>query len=108
MILLFLAIGSSDNSDSKKTTKDPRTQRIESQFSQWDGSHRNLVKLIKESMNDAKSFEHVETSYWDMGEYLIVKTTFRGKNAFGGVVKNWVKAKVDLDGNILEVLEQGP
>ena len=59
-------------------------------------------------MNDPKSFEHVETTYGDRGDYLVVKTTFRGKNAFGGVVLNWITAKCDLDGDVIEVTGQGP
>lgn len=85
-----------------------RTKLIEKHFSAWDGSHRGLTKLIKAGMNDPNSYEHVETSYVDKGDYLIVKTTFRGKNAFGGVVTNWVQAKVDLDGNVLEIIGRGP
>lgn len=83
-----------------------RKEMIEEQFSAWDGAHHNLTKAIKDSMNDAKSFEHVETVYWDMDDHLIVLETFRGKNAFGGVVKNSVKAKVALDGTVLEIIEQ--
>ena len=85
-----------------------RKKKIERQFSAWDGSHRNLERLIKKTMNDADSYDHVKTVYWDMGNYLVVKTTFRGKNAFGGVVVNWVKAKVDLDGNIIKIIETYP
>ena len=122
-VLLFLifAVGSVDDSgssssssskssSSKSNSSRPktRTEIIEQQFSAWDGSHRSLTKLIKESMNDPDSYDHVETVYWDKGDHLIVRTTFRGKNAFGGVVKNWVKAKVDLNGNVIEVIEQGP
>lgn len=59
-------------------------------------------------MNDPDSYEHVETVQLDKGDYIIVKTTFRGKNAFGGIVKNWVMAKTDLNGNIIEVISQGP
>ncbi len=59
-------------------------------------------------MNDPDSYDHVETVYWDMGDYLVVRTTYRGKNAFGGVVVNWVKAKVNLDGNIIEITETYP
>ncbi len=88
--------------------EEPRKERIEKQFSSWSGSHYGLTKLIKEAMNDPNSFEHVETVYVDKGEYLKVKTTYRGKNAFGGVVKNWVWAKVDLKGNVIEIIEQGP
>ncbi|MFZ1988446.1 MAG: zinc ribbon domain-containing protein [Alphaproteobacteria bacterium] len=85
-----------------------REKLIKAQFSVWDGSHINLEKLIKKNMNDPGSYKHVETRYWDKGDHLIVRTTFRGKNAFGAVVVNWVKAKVDLNGNIVSVIEQGP
>jgi hypothetical protein len=88
--------------------QETRKERIERQFSVWDGSHRGLTKTIKDAMNDPRSYEHVETVSWDQGDYLVVRTTFRGKNAFGGVVKNWIKAKVDLDGNVIAILEQGP
>jgi len=47
----------------------------------------------------------LESLYWEHDNYLIVMTTFRGKNVFGGVVKNFIKAKVDLEGNIIKVLE---
>ena len=82
-----------------------RKKKIESQFSAWDGFHRNLERVIKESMNDPGSYDHAKTVYWDMGDHLVVRTTFRGKNAFGGIVKNSVKAKVSLDGQVLQIME---
>jgi hypothetical protein len=91
-----------------KTAEQIRKERIERCFSAWDGSHRGLERLIKKEMNDPDSYKHVETVYGDKGDYLIVKTTFRGKNKFGGVVKDWVEAKADLDGNIIEIISQGP
>lgn len=81
-----------------------RMEKIKRQFSTWDGSHRSIEEYIKSVMNDPNSYEHVETRYVDFGEYLLVQTTFRGKNAYGGVVKNTVKAKVDLDGKVLDIL----
>jgi len=75
-------------------------------FSAWDGSHIKLTEVIKESMNNPDSYEHVETVYFDQGDHLIVNQTFRGKNAFGGTVKNTVKAKVSIDGEVLEIIEQ--
>lgn len=90
----------------KKLAAEKRKKRIESQFSAWDGSHRNLERVIQKSMNDPDSYDHVETAYWDQGDHLIVRTTFRGKNAFGGVVKNSVKAKVSLNGQVLQILDQ--
>ncbi len=83
-----------------------RKEMIEKQFSSWDGSHYGLTEVIKEGMHDPKSYKHVETVYWDMGDHLVVRTTFRGKNVFGGVVKNTVKAKVSLDGDVLEIIDQ--
>lgn len=59
-------------------------------------------------MNDPDSYDHVETTYVDMKDHLSVHSTFRGKNKFGEVVKNWVIAKVDLESNVLEVTAQGP
>ena len=95
-----------EKAEQDRVVAEVRKERIERQFSAWDGSHRNLEKTIKKSMNDPDSYDHAETIYWDNGDHLIVKTTFRGKNAFGGVVKNFVKAKVSLDGNILQILDQ--
>lgn len=105
--VLFVGHGRQSAPDYLANKDAARKKRLEGGFSAWDGSHRGLTKVIKESMNDPKSYEHVETKYWDMGDHLVVTTTFRGKNAFGGVVKNWVKARTDLDGNVLEVIEQG-
>ena len=97
-----------EEAEQKKKEEDEkaRTAEIESQFSAWDGSHRNLTRFIKDSMNDPKSYDHVKTTYIDKGDYLIVTTTFRGSNAFGGIVINTVEAKVSLDGDILEILDQ--
>ena len=82
-----------------------RQKQIEAQFSAWDGSHRGLERVVKDAMNDPDSYDHVETRYIDKGDYLIVITSFRGKNAFGGVVKNTVRAKVDMNGNVFQIIE---
>lgn len=113
VFFIILAVGSDDSgtsSSSSSSSSRPKTrqEKIEEHFSAWDGSHRGLTKLIKESMNDPKSYQHVETRYADKGDYLIVVTTFRGKNAFGGVVKNSVTAKVDLNGNVISIISQEP
>jgi len=96
-------------SDDNKVDPNSRQGKIEAQFSSWDGSHNNLEKLIKSTMNDPDSYKHIETRYGDEQDYLIVKTTFSGKNVFGGTVKNWVKAKIDIkSGKILEIIDQHP
>ena len=81
-----------------------RKEKIEKQFSAWDGSHIKLERYIENVMKDPDSYDHVKTVYWDRGDYLVVQTTFRGKNSFGAVVINSVKAKVSLDGDILAIL----
>lgn len=114
-IVMFFYAGSEVRSKAKskersnkiihnKTESEIRKEMIGDAFSAWDGSHRGLNKFIKDSMNDPGSYEHAETVYWDKTDHLIVKTTFRGKNAFGGVVKNWVMAKTDLNGNVIEIM----
>lgn len=85
-----------------------REEQIKEHFSAWDGSHQGLTAYVKRHMNDPDSFEHDETRYSDEGDYLLIHMTFRGKNAFGGVVRNSVTAEVDLSGNVLEVLSQEP
>jgi uncharacterized protein YhaN len=89
-----------DSSDKLKA----RTEEIEKSFSGWDGSHTGLVKYVKNNLNDADSFEHVETKYFDLGDYLIVNMRYRAKNAFGAKVLGFIKAKVDLNGNVLEII----
>ena len=112
-VVSFILIGIFSSNDTSKpsTPKTPeqvRKERIEKHFSAWNGSHKGLTEIIKKSMNDPNSYEHEETVYWDRGDHLVVKTTFRGNNAFGGVVKNSVTAKVDLNGNVIEIISQGP
>lgn len=105
-ILFFYGIAS----NSTKTVGKPidsvalRNQSIANQFTAM-GSHNNLETLIISEMNDPESYEHIETTYTDLGELLVVTTTFRGKNAFGAKVKQSIQAEVDLNGNIIKVFK---
>jgi hypothetical protein len=83
-----------------------RKELIEKQFSAYDGSHRGLERYIKEHMNDPDTYDHMETRFLDNGDYILVFTKFRGANAFGGKVINTVSAKVDLEGNVIEIVSQ--
>lgn len=83
-----------------------RIESIESQFHVWDGSHIRLEKLIIDSLNDPGSYEHIETRYKDMGNHLVVSTAYRGKNAFGAIIKNKTIAKVSVHGIILGIVPQ--
>jgi len=90
----------------QENLKKNRKELIDKQFSAWDGSHPALTRMIKESMNDPDSYDHMETKFRDDGNTLFVITKFRGANAFGGKVINSVSAKVDLSGNVLEIVSQ--
>lgn len=92
----------------EKTPEEIREEKFKRAFSAWDGSHRELTQVIKGAMNDPKTYEHVKTVYFDKGDFFIVTTEFRGANKFGGVVLDSVSAKVDLEGNLLELLPETP
>jgi hypothetical protein len=81
---------------------------IENQFDHFNGSHIKVTNYIKSQMNNPSSFEHVQSKYIDETGYLLIIETYRGTNSFGAVVTNTVKAKVDMSGNIIEVIESLP
>ncbi|NJB83636.1 hypothetical protein [Wenyingzhuangia aestuarii] len=106
---IFIAFGSDDDGSKINEDGTPKTEqqiKVESQFSSWDGSHRGLTALIKKSMNDPDSYEHIETRFRDDGDDIYVITKFRGSNAFGGKVINTVSARVDFSGNVTEIISQ--
>jgi len=72
-------------------------------FSKWDGSHPAVVEAVKAQMNDPSSFKHVETTAQGKGDTIIVYMTYRGTNAFGGVVTNHATAVVDTDGRLRSI-----
>ena len=56
-------------------------------LSTWDGSHRGVVKFVRDRVRDPSSFEHVETSITpvsDSGEHELLMR-YRATNGFGGV-----------------------
>jgi hypothetical protein len=85
--------------------KQARKNRIDSQFSGWNGHHIDSKRIIQDNMHDPKSFEHVRTEYNDYGNYLIIYTTYRGKNAFGATILTTSKTKVDLEKTPIQLIE---
>ena len=78
-------------------------KRAADQFSVWDGSHRNLTKIIKEELKDPKSYEHIETRYVRNNSSITVVTRFRANNAIGLPIVNTVTARVAVDGDNIEI-----
>jgi hypothetical protein len=58
---------------------------------------------IQAMMHDPDSFEVVNTTYADRGEYLVMTVTFRGKNQLGAKVLNSMDARVSLNGDVWTV-----
>jgi len=91
----------------------PKTiySRVASQISKYDGSHKGLEAYIKAHMDDPDSYEHIKTTFKVPDDKnattAIYTTTFRGKNAFGGIVINSISARCDLEtGMVIEVISQ--
>lgn len=101
IVVLIFWIRSCGNEETQQEPQEPtipltleeqRKADIEHCFDPWDGSHIELTRLVKESMGDPDSYNHVETTYSDLDSVLLVETTFRGRNGFGGMVKQTVLA----------------
>ena len=87
------------------TKQEIHKENINKLFSAWDGSHIELTKRIKETLNDPKSYEHIKTTYRDLDSLLIITTTFTAKNGFGGTLKKEMIVVSDTLGNIVEVVK---
>jgi len=103
VIVSIAAITCESEPETPLTKEEVHEQNIQKLFSGWDGSHIKLTEKIKESLNDPKSYEHIETTYRDMDSFLIINTTFTAKNAFGGTLKKEVIVVSDTLGNITDV-----
>ncbi len=56
-------------------------------LSAWDGSHRELVRTLKNNLRDPDSFEHIETRISpvdDKGMHVLMMK-YRARNGFGGM-----------------------
>lgn len=83
-----------------------RKENIEKQFSAWDGSHPKLSRMIEESCRNPDSYEHIETRFRDDGNSIFVITKYRAENGFGGMTIGNVTARVDFNGNVIEIVSQ--
>jgi hypothetical protein len=95
---------------SQKTPEQIEVEKIEKQFSPWDGRHMQLYNFLKENLRDPNSLEHVETSYKrkkdaknNYSGVIVVNMKYRAKNGFGGYNVELISADCDLDGNILKI-----
>lgn len=87
------------------TTKSSITkEEIENLLSSWNGSLPALVDLVKQSLNDPDSFKHIETGYINKGSYIEMRMIYSAKNAYNATIKGVIRAKVDFEGNVTEII----
>ncbi|WP_139166598.1 hypothetical protein [Epilithonimonas hungarica] len=72
-------------------------------ISGYDGSCKNLVRFVKPNLPDPSSFEHIDTAFKRMDDYVLVIMKYRTKNTYGALVIGVVTAKVSYDCEVLEI-----
>jgi len=82
--------------------------KIERNFSKFDGSFTKFKNFIKENLKDPSSFEHVETRYNDNKDGTVtVLMKYRAKNSFGAIVTEIAKCTLDVNsGNFSNVVTE--
>lgn len=132
-VLVIAGIYADGTIDISSTSIDYNSERnnwIKNQFSAWNGSHRELEKLIIRNLNDEKSYKHIETTYRDIvnesdrddvnkvladagysqrvevGD-LFIQTEFSAKNAFGGTIKNTAFGIASYANNTITLIDIG-
>jgi hypothetical protein len=82
-----------------------RESLIKRQFSGWDGSHIKLAIAVKKRLRDPSSYEHISTKYVDKGTHLIIITSYRATNGFGGKTIGSTTAEVGMDGEVIKIIQ---
>ena len=111
-VIIIAIISLTDSADAASEAKkkaEPayaRKVKVESAFNKWDGSNDQLVKLVKDNLNNPASFEHVSTSYIDSGSDTIeVVMKYRATNAFNAIVTDEARANVNIDGTVISLIK---
>ncbi len=128
-VLLIASIENDEISESMVSNnfKTAHNQWIQGQFSAWDGSHIELTRLIKQSLNDEKSYKHINTTYRDIkteedvaeinkilsdaGKNTTVKegdlfimTEFSAKNGFNATIKSKAYGVASYENNSITLI----
>lgn len=88
-----------------QTPAKARAEQISKLFHGTDGTHPNLAIIVKAGLTNPDSFEHQQTSYRDMGEYLVISMKYQSETHHGQSIDRFTKAKVDLTGKVISILE---
>lgn len=107
VIAVSLYVGCEKCSDSSANSNVPKTKMelIKDQFSSLNGRHKKLEEMIIASLNDPGSYEHASSRYFiNIDSTIVVTTTFRAKNAFGGTITQNATATFTAKGDLIEVV----
>lgn len=103
-IVLLSAVTTAQNPIAQ-TPANARAKQIISLFNGPDGTHLNLSIIVQAGLNNPDSFQHQQTTFKDMGEYLVVNMTYHARTESGEMVSKRTRAKVDLTGKVISILE---
>lgn len=85
--------------------------KIDAQFSSWDGSHRGLVEAVKNTLIAPGSFEHIETKTRTGGGWpntFVLRMEYTAKNAYGVALRRYILVEISVDsGKIVQVFDEG-
>lgn len=104
-LLVLGAIGSWShylNPPKPKTPEQIEQESINKHFL-YDGSHIGLTLLIRKTLNDPDSYEHIRSTHTRNNDTFTVTTTFRAKNEMGGMSTHEIIGIVDLNGNVIRI-----
>ncbi|WP_085446507.1 zinc ribbon domain-containing protein [Magnetofaba australis] len=96
LVLVLVLVGSNATQKSPEQRAEERRNGRHC-LSSWDGTHKDVVKYVKQRLKDPGSFEHIETFIFPSNERGIHRLTmkYRAKNSFGGFVVGRAEAHVN-------------
>lgn len=94
-IIILVAMDKCNNGN--KTDEISVKDKIERNFSQFDGSYLKFREYIKSNLKNPSSFEHVETRYTDNNDgTATVWMKYRATNSFNAVVTEIAKCTLNI------------
>lgn len=82
-----------------------RQDSIKTQFN-YDGSHKTVTNyILLRSDSLGQGYEHLNTSYVDLGEILVVTTHYAEISTESQRIEKTMNCEIDMEGNILKVFE---
>jgi len=111
-ILLVIGIFFPDEERKKRLATENKEEIEKKQkglhcLSGWDGAYRPLVVVIKNNLRDPDSFKHRTTTITPgKTSAFFVLMTYGAKNGFGGYTTEFASARIDMNCNLLEAMNQ--